>query len=164
MKTIILLLSYILLISFYGCSQKYGISKSHAYTRKITAGNIPVDHNNRPTTSGVQTVHIIYIETAPMQEPVWDTAWVEGKPFSIQMLKIPGNKATIGKTKDEQKEVMVQAAAGNMLWQLLLTPISSSTKSLTSKKAPILLRGKWKGKRVMYEIKKHTELATIFAE
>lgn len=169
MKTKLFLLSYILIFALGGCSHKYGISKAHAYSRKVTAGNIPVDNAGRPTDPSVQKVHIVFIETAG-DKPAWDTAWIEGKAYAIQPLKIEQGKTPlkIGKTKDEKTDVVVELREGNSLWQLMLTPAhaarpSENVYNKTTKNA-VVLSGTWKTQRVTYGIKDQTELATIFSE
>src|SRR5215204_347490 len=102
MRIKIVFIFYILLFAVIGCSSKYDIYKTYAFSRKITAGNIPVDQNNNPTTSGVQKAHLVYIETrADVIKPIWDTAWVDGVANSIQPIKIVQDKFSPGKTKHE---------------------------------------------------------------
>ena len=92
MSVKIIVILYILLLAVAGCSSKYDIYKTYAFSRKITAGNIPVDQNNNPTTSGVQKAHLVYIETkADVLKPIWDTAWVDGVANSIEPIKIIQN-------------------------------------------------------------------------
>ena len=167
MNTRLFLFTYLLFFTLFGCSQKYGIIKTHSYTKKMTAGNIPVDENNRPLTSGVQKIHLVYIETNIDEKPAWDTAWIEGKTYSTQLLKIAQDQIIIGKLKDGERDVIIQPEPGNILWQLMLTPVQQTQNSYalsTKDQNDILLRGIWKNKRVLYKVKGQTELATVFGE
>lgn len=169
MRQISLVLSCLLLLTFFGCSHKYGINKTYAYTRSVTAGNIPVDQQNRPQTKGVQRTYLLYLEIEDtINQPQWDTAWVNSAAFTIQPLKIGKDSITIGKTSTDQKTVSLKAASGYSLWQLLLTPAASFTQNSEGQDEPaenrILLSGLWKGKRVNYHIKEMIELERIFME
>lgn len=167
MKTRLFLFIYLLFFTLFGCSQKYGIIKTHSYTKKMTAGNIPVDENNRPLTSGVQKIHLVYIETKTDEKPAWDTAWIEGKTYATELLKITQDQINIGKIKDGDKDVIVQPQPGNTLWQVMFTPVppTNFSKTLSTKNpTEILLRGFWKNERVIYKVKGQTELATVFGE
>jgi len=169
MRVKIIFIFYILLLAVAGCSSKYDIYKTYAFSRKITAGNIPVDRNNNPTTSGVQKAHLVYIETkADVIKPIWDTAWVEGVANSIEPIKIIQDKVSLGKTKDENTTVEITPAEGNILWQLLLKPLPGIKPhdriSEKQNENSIILSGLWNNKPVEFAIKKETELATIFSE
>jgi len=168
MKTRLFLFIYLLVFAAFGCTQKYGIIKTHAYTKKMTAGNIPVDENNQPLSSGVQKIHLLFIETKVQEAPNWDTAWIEGKGYTTELLKITQAQLNIGKIKDGTEEVIIKPDNGNTLWQAMLTPVQQNQQfsySLsTNNPKEILLMGTWKNKRVIYKIKKQTELATVFGE
>ena len=160
---------YILNVAIFGCSHKYGIKKSYAYTRTMTAGNIPVDDQNRPQIKGVQRTYLIYLEMEDtISKPQWDTAWVDSTAFSIAALKIAQENITIGKTAFDQQDVTLKAQPGNTLWQLLLTPLPHSLQlaetqnKLESNK--VVLVGTWKGKNVSYTIKEIVELERIFMQ
>ena len=169
MRQLHLSILYLLLFFLFGCSQKYGINKSYAFIRTQTAGTIPVDAQNRPQSKGVKKIYLIYLETEDtISKPQWDTAWIEDAAFSVQPLKIEQENIVIGKTATDQKEISLTAKPGYRLWQLLLTPINSSTQSNDTqnktKQQEIVLAGNWKGEKVKYKIKGVTELERIFME
>ena len=155
---------------FCGCTQKYGIVKTHTYVREITAGNIPVDQNNNPTTSGVRKNHIIYVETGSSSEtiPEWQAAWVEGIPFNVEPIVIKKGEVHLGPLKNETKEVVIKSKKGNQLWQLMLgnkieLEADSTLKELTQKNK-IVITGKWKGSPFNYPIAEEQQLAKTFGE
>lgn len=162
-------LTGLLLFTLSGCSPKYGIHKSYAFTRKTTAGNIPVDQNNQPLSTGVQQTHFIYIETPnDIVKPVWDTAWVNGAAYFIEPFKIIANEVQLGKVKDGEEEISFTAEPGHALWQLMLKPVTLTAPAQQEMEqtlpAMVLLSGIWKGKKVTYRIKEETELATVFGQ
>jgi hypothetical protein len=169
MKTKLLLFHYILVFALAGCTNKFGITKVHAYSRKVTAGNLPVDNAGRPTVPGVKNDHLIFIE---MKEglPQWDTAWIEGRAYAVLHFKLEGERAKVrlGKTKDGDRDVTFQPDEGNSLWQLMLKALQKAQPSGDvydkTKKNAVVLSGVWKKKRVVYGIKEETELATVFSE
>ncbi|RYZ90865.1 MAG: hypothetical protein EOP04_02565 [Proteobacteria bacterium] len=169
MRQLSLSIIYILLFALFGCSQKYGINKSYAFTRTQTAGTVPVNDNNRPQSKGVKKIYLIYLEVVDtISKPQWDTAWIEDAAFSVQPLKIEQDSIFIGTSSSDQKKISLTASAGYFLWQLLLTPISFSTQRNDiqdkTKKPAVTLSGTWKGKEVNYKIKEITELERIFME
>jgi len=168
MRQILLFLICFAIFGFFACSQKYGINKTYAYTRTITAGNISVDDQNRPQTKGVQRNYVLYIETEATGQPLWDTAWINGEAFTIQPLKITTDSIVIGRTAKSLETVSLKPRSGYSLWQLLLTPSLSSTQHNDPQekraKTEILLLGGWKGKRVKFREKNIIELERIFME
>ena len=158
-----------MLLALTGCSHRYGIQSQHAFIRKMTAGNIPVDNQGRPQSSGIQTAHLVYLELADtIDKPQWDTAWIKGTAYTIQPFKITQLPVTPGKVKETQEPVNLTAGPGNSLWQLLLTPLTKATPTeeiiTKMKQHPIVLSGWWRGKKAMYTIKEQTELETVFGE
>lgn len=169
MRQLFLSIHCLLLFVLLGCSQKYGITKSYAFTRTQTAGTIRVDDQNRPQSKGVKKIYLIYLEMEDtISKPQWDTAWIEGAAFSIQPLKIEQENIVIGKTATDQKEISLTAKPGYRLWQLLLTPISFSTQindiQDQTKEPAVTLSGSWRGEKVNYKIKGVTELERVFME
>ncbi len=165
------LLFFLMLVPFFcGCTQKYGIVKTHSYVREITAGNIPVDQNNTPTSSGVRKNHIIYVETQSNSEttPEWQAAWVEGVSYNIEPIVIQKAAVHLGPLKNGTEEVVVKAKKGNQLWQLMLgkkmdLQPDSTLKALIQKNK-IVITGKWKGSPFNYPIEAEQQLAKTFGE
>jgi len=169
MRQLFLSIHCLLLFLLFGCSQKYGITKSYAFTRTQTAGTVPVDDQNRPQSKGLKKTYLIYLEMEDtISKPQWDTAWIEGAAFSVEPLKIEQENIVIGKAAADQKEIALSAKAGSVLWQLLLTPISFSTQTSDiqdkTKELAVVLSGTWKGEKVKYKIKEVTELERTFME
>ena len=161
---------FFLVTGFCGCTQKYGIIKSHAYVRETTAGNIPVDQNNIPTSAGVRTNHIIYVETDSSRRPIpqWETAWVDGVSYSIEPIAVKNAEVNLGQLKNEAKEAVVKAKEGNELWQLMLTKKNGLEANATLKemieKNKIVITGQWKGNPFSYKISEQQQLAKVFGE
>jgi hypothetical protein len=161
---------FFLVTGFCGCTQKYGIIKSHAYVRETTAGNIPVDQNNNPTTPGVRKNHIIYVETDSSRRPIpeWETAWVEGVSYSIEPIAVKNAEVNLGALKNEVQEVVVKAKEGNELWQLMLTKKNGIEPDPILKemieKNKIVITGHWKGTPFSYKISEEKQLAKVFGE
>jgi len=135
----------------------------------MTAGNIPVDENNQPLTSGVQKVHLVYIEArADLPEPIWDSAWIDGSAYLIRPIKLLQDKIDLGKTKEGGQNITLQAEKENALWQLMLNPLLrieyNEEQDKKIKEHSIILTGLWKNKRVNYTIKNQIELETIFGQ
>lgn len=155
---------------FCGCTQKYGIVRTHTYVRENTAGNIPVDQNNNPTAPGVRKNHIIYVETDSSSGtiPEWQAAWVEGVPYNVEPIAIKKGEVNLGPLKNETKEVVVKAKKGNQLWQLMLgnkieMEADTTLKELTQKNK-IVITGKWKGSLFNFPIAEEQQLAKTFGE
>ena len=160
---------YLLLIVLFGCSNKYGINKTYAFTRTQTAGNIPVDHQNRPQTSGIKRTYLIYIELKDtISKPQWDTARINDITFIVQPLKIGQDSLRIGNSVNGQTPIILSPKDGYVMWQLLLTPIVSSTQPSDAQdkwiSTDVILSGVWSGERVKFRIKEIKELERIIME
>lgn len=150
---------------FLSCSANYGIGKARAYVREKIAGTIPVDDSGRPLSSGVSEEHLLFVETDPAQPaPAFSTVWINGKPYSVQPVKMNPVGQVIGKTKAE--DVVVSAKEGNALWQLVLTPKGESVtapasllKKVAEKK--FVLTGTWREKGFVYAFDKEARLEPL---
>ena len=160
------LLLFLFLCFVFGCATKYGIRKTYAYTRTVTAGNIPVNDQGHPQAKGAQKTYLVYIETEDtITKPQWDTAEILNSKFRIQPLKIDQDIITIGRSAQGQTEISLKAQPGWQLWQLLLTPLPSSPQIIDKQEnSEILISGQWKGKAVSYRIKEIIELEKLFME
>ena len=161
----ILVFSMVFLVN---CSSKYGIASAKAFVRENVAGTLQVDRNGVPKNSGVSKTHLIYVETVPDKPlPVWNTVWIEGKPFNITPIEVKATSQNIGKTADEQ-DVIVGSKNGHQLWQLM---VSSASKQFPDsslldkiKQNPVVITGMWKDKPFSYTISKELQLTTTFAQ
>ena len=159
-------LGILFLILFASCSSKYGIVNAEAYIRKITAGTVKVDRNGGRTNSGVSYQHLIYVETDTSRPlPQWRTVWANGQSFAASAVEVKTPNQVIGKTVDG-KDAIVNAKAGNRLWQLVLTPITDSAfhnRSVRRKieKNPVVITGIWKNKEFAYEFSREKELQPL---
>lgn len=162
MKNLTLILPVLLFCS--SCSSKYGIVKAKAYVRQSTAGTIKADDNGRPLSSGINTQHLIYIETDTSKPRAqWETAWVEQQAYSIEPVPVAANQI-IGKTADGT-EVIIDAKPGNVFWQLVLKSKKDMEPEAWLKnkinKNKIVLSGTWKDRQVVYKISKEQILQPI---
>jgi hypothetical protein len=152
------------LVLFASCS-RHGIVKTYAYARKTVAGTVRTDDNGRQINSGVTTHHLLFIETDSSKGlPAWGTTWIDGKPYSVQPVKINSHNQIIGKTM-EGEEVSIAVKKGHELWQLVLSPkLDSAVDADLQQKianSKILLSGIWKGKQFTHKISKEKELQRL---
>jgi hypothetical protein len=170
MKTYIssITISLIIITNLTACSQQFGIVKASAYARKIIAGTIQTDEFNRQRNSGINTVHLIFVETKSNNPSLeWTTAWIDQKAFLIKPVLIHQPKIEIGKSKDDQENVVITPSPGNRLWQLVLSPASSVADTLpveAIKTNAVVLTGKWKNKKFIFPIAKEEQLASSFSQ
>src|SRR6266498_1934596 len=66
----------------------YGIKKIYAYYEEHMPGNIPVDENGNPRKKYPIIAHRIFVETISKTKIEWETAWKDGKTFSISTTEI----------------------------------------------------------------------------
>ena len=148
-------------VSLAGCAQmNKSIVKANAYFTIPTPGNIPVDDNGNPRQIQPIKVYNVFMELKG-QTPEWTGAWINEKFYTLIPLPIKEQKAIIGKRKDNDQKIMMEAAAGNILLQFELAPNEALHKPpQTLKPNELLLAGKWKGKPFYYKISNIIELAS----
>lgn len=152
-------LSFILIVISSCAQSKYGIKKVTAFYALRTPGNIPVDENGRELYSGPDTIHTIYIEVSGKNTIKWEDAWKNNNYYTVISTKITQATFEAGMDKTANSRVIIKPSAGNTLWQLSLSP--SETKITNPAKAlhnEIILRGKYKEKKITQKISNLTEL------
>ena len=147
-------------ISIISCSQtKYGIKKIYAFSAERLPGNIPVDAQGNSLYKGPDTLNTIYIETSG-KDIQWNSAWKNGKMYSINAMLIIGLPYEAGIKKSNNQKVLISAAPGSKLWQLELVPAEGKKKSpVKARPGEIILEGIYKGKKIIQKIDKQVELA-----
>lgn len=163
MKVIIPLVFILLfvLLSFGGQAQSYNIIKVQAFFRTSTAGNIPVDENGNARDKGVTKDYLIYIETKGNTLPQWETAYIDGLPYSIRTVEVTTTPVKLGPLKGKKETVSINKSPHNQLWVLALTPQQAEVMQ-TAKTQTIILGGTFRNKSFRYSINKVQELAKRF--
>ncbi len=148
-----------------GCSHNYGIYKTHAFFRTNIAGIVRADDNNKTLNSGVSKEHLIYLESSPLKgQPSIESVLIDAQSYKAQPVEVQGGSISLGKLKNEEKEISIQAAPGNQLWQLVLSPSKTSADSLKNNNheaGMVVLKGMWNEKPFTYKIKKQQQLAAV---
>jgi len=157
----VLFFSLLLLICFCTKAQSYNIVKSQAFYRTRTAGNIAVDENGHPVSSGVSTDFLIYIETKGTTLPQWETAYIDGLPYSIRTAEVTSTPVKLGSLKGQNEPITITKGPNTQLWQLLLSPQHTESRQ-TGKVNTLTLSGEFRNKKFTYRITRVQELAKRF--
>lgn len=121
-----LLLSLICCL-FNSCGlSKYGIKEAWVFTEEKFRGTIQVDDNGNPVTKGVMVETTIFLETETKDLPVWTTAEIDGKTYSIKENIQVQSPSTIGKNKTDETPVTITASTGHFLYRLTLESFDPS--------------------------------------
>ena len=160
MKLFLFLNLLLSLLFFSSCAQKrYGIQKIYAYSKESFRGNIPVDEKGNALLNSSDTIHFIFIETKKEDSLIVHTAWDDKQSFSVNIFPVEEKMLDVGKTKTDEKKVIIQTLTENRLWKLELQPQGGANYHPTIV-APgiIILEGEYKGRDFKLKIKNHTEL------
>jgi len=143
------------------CAQKnYGITKSYAYKKTFTPGNIMVDDQNNPVNGGLQVQHIVYLEVSGAGTPVVDEVIYNGDSYDSGVYPVVTLPEVVGKEKSTEKQILLPVGKGNTLWKIELTKKAGNNKlNPESKAVSILIKGKIDNKPFSVSITKETELA-----
>ncbi len=165
-------LLYILLtmVALSSCAQsKPVIKRSYAYLLVTHAGMIAVDDNGNQRSNGVDTTHIIFIETPATATPKWDVALLNNKTYSITASPVSQKTLQVGFSQTDEQPIIIKPSAGNKLWRINLGEIIKNRKiadSANKQKAPgsIILEGRMNNKTFTHIITKQTVLRPIQGE
>ena len=136
------------------------IVRSYAYYVESVRGNFP-EYAEEEVFGGkvdsvrnipriIDTSIVIYIETKNKLIS-WDTAWQNGQAYHITAFPIEQTPVNAGIRKGGNT-VLIKPAKGNFFWQLQLSPIrSSKTSPGKITRHEIILKGKYKGKKISWK-------------
>lgn len=154
---------WLLLVSSFLCSLSacgqvtYGIKKGYAFYKKSHPGTVMADDNGQVISPGVDTVHVLYLETTGRQMPVVDAATVNGNKFSAAVYPVTTLPVEVGRKKAGEELITLKQGKGNSLWKIELSPLENV--SLRSKAIHnIRIKGKFQGRPFSYGIQRETEL------
>jgi hypothetical protein len=161
-KAPVFLFFSLLLLSFCSQSQPHNIIKSWAFVRTSIAGTVQTDDNGIPSR-GTARDYLIYIETKGTPLPQWETAFLDGLPYTVSTIEITQTPVNLGQLKGQKKSVTISKGEGNQLWQLIITPQQATEREeQASNPASIVLSGRFKNKAFTYRIRNIRELAKRF--
>ena len=152
----------IIVLSVYtlsGAAQNSSIIKrAFAFSRVIMPGNIPVDENGTPM-DGPKVLHSIVVEVKSNIAPVWKSAKIKGKTYTIHASPVAIGPLEMGQQKTTMQNVVIRPATGNKLWLLELDPYErlndTAIKPISS---IVILTGTVGGKKLTHAINKEVEL------
>jgi hypothetical protein len=154
---------FVVAIPFFSCAQsKSVVKKGYVFYAEHQPGNIAVDpKTHEPLSTGIDTATTIYVETAT-KLIVWDTAWQKGKCYLISATLVEQTPFEAGITKWENKKVILTPDKGNFLWQVGLQPVEGEqpgNKKILA--GETILKGKYRGKVIIWKAANPVELAAI---
>jgi hypothetical protein len=139
-------------------SAKKSIRNIYAYNVVTTPGNIPVDRNGNSLYKGPDTSNIVYVEIKG-KEPEWQYAWQHNRFYKLRPVVISENEIVVGKNKTTEEKILVSAARGNRIYQLVFEPWPDKiSPPKQTQDGEILLLGMWKGKIFFRTISNSIEL------
>ncbi|HYH14147.1 MAG TPA: hypothetical protein VD794_02940 [Flavisolibacter sp.] len=159
----ILFFSLLLLLGIHCMGQTYNIINAQAYVRTRTAGNIQTNETGAPLNKGVTKEFLIYLETKGSTLPQWETAYIDGLPYTIRTVEVTQSPVNLGPLKGQKSTVTITKGSTNRLWQLALTPQEPTTaRQPAGGTQAIILSGTYRKKNINYRIAKVQELAKRF--
>jgi hypothetical protein len=133
--------SYIIILSFFSITTvnaQYGIVKNYVYTQPSFAGTIAVDINGNPLTPGVTTSVFIYLKSKSTNIPLFKTALINGKVYSVEISKMKEKTIFIGRDEITQQPIEIKVAAPFCIYRLLISP--NIVPALENNKTPLKIK------------------------
>lgn len=143
-----------------GCAQAGKlVRKSYAFYVQRQPGTIRVDPSTgEEVARKTDTLITVYVETAK-KEITWDTAWRNGRAYTVRATLIGNKPAEAGTSKEGDRKIVVTPAKDNFLWQVQLLPLPV-TRTLPAS-GGILLRLVYRGTGKWFQAGEPVELAGI---
>lgn len=120
-----------------------------------------VNDAGQPVGSPLIRENLIYIETNSKTVPVITSAWIDGKPYIVQLVKAQPS-SNIGTAKEGGRTVAPTPAEGRQMWQLQLTENPDGKANAATAEAiknnAVVLMGNWKNKPFTYTVKTQEQL------
>jgi hypothetical protein len=157
------------MVTISSCAQaKPVIKKSYAYLLVTHAGMIAVDDNGNQRSNGVDSSHIIFIETSATATPKWDAALLNNKTYLITASPVSEKTVQVGFSQIDEP-IIIKPAAGNKLWRINFGEKIQDRKieELVNKqnsRGSIILKGKMNNKTFTHIITNRTVLRPIQGE
>lgn len=146
--------------NFPSCAQsKNLVKKVYAFYVERPPGNIP----SIPSLIRTDTINTIYLETTTRLIN-WDTATRRNVAYLIKAVLLDQSAFEVGRIKATNEKIIITPAKGLFLWQLWLEPIEPVLEvpgTQKSAQTEIILKGEYKGKRLVQKVGKIIELAGI---
>ncbi len=138
--------------------------KFHAYYAVHYAGNIPVDEQGNPTRSGIDTVLTLVAEVAiaDSNEIRIDQVCAFAKCYNAKAGKPTERKMRIAYDPNNQKEITLLPAKGNILLPFQLNFLNQDSPSMKTSFNHLIITGTYKSKRQQWSIDKITALPSVY--
>jgi len=143
---------------------KAPVVKFYAYVQETSGGNIEVDENGNPLSSGSGSVHTLYAEVTGKSSPTWEKVYTSNGNFVVQTEPIPSGKINVGKRKSDSKNVLISAKRGATLWKLELVPSKVKTPANIGKllkKHQVVITTSFRNKQILHVVTKEIVLQPI---
>jgi hypothetical protein len=149
-----------ILLAFFvsACAQTGTLVKAKAFYKQSFPGTIMRDIDGKEVDRGVDTVYQVYVEVKGNARPVIDSVFIKGRPFTAVVYPLTKPEYAIGNRKSDEQPVVLQAAKGNSLWRLEISPVAEAVRTKKSF-VLVLLKGRKAGKKFTYTITRLVELA-----
>jgi hypothetical protein len=127
---------------------KNGIVKAQFFLQERMPGTLAVDENGKPVHQGPYLDYKAIVETMPGSQPAINRIWIDGKSYSVTANEV-ASPYKAGLAKESQEPVIVSAAKGNKIWELLLQKDETGARSRSNKNnsSAIVIEGTYNGKK-----------------
>jgi hypothetical protein len=127
---------------------KNGIVKAQFFLQERMPGTLAVDENGKPVHQGPYLDYKGIVETVLGRQPVINKIWIDGTPFSVSTNEV-ASPYKVGVSKDSEQPIVVSAAKGNKIWELLLQKdeTGASNRSNKNNSSAIVIEGTYSGKK-----------------
>ena len=122
-----------------------GIVKVQIFLQERMPGTLRVDDNGQPLTQGPFLDYKAIVETLSGKQPTFMKVWIDGVSYFATPIEVKA-PYTVGVDKSSQQPVVVNAKAGNKLWQLDLQKDETKPKQMKSSNTNTFVEGEYKGK------------------
>jgi len=143
---------------------KAPVVKFYAYVQETSGGNIEVDENGNPLTSGSGTVNSLFAEVTGKSSPSWEKGYTSHGKFVLQAEVIPSGRVNGVKKKSDSKNVLISAKRGATLWKLELVPSKVKTPANIGKllkKHQVVITTSFRNKQILHVVTKEIVLQPI---
>ncbi len=104
--------------------------------------------------------HFIYIQMPADSIPIWDTAVIEGKKYTVHFSPIETTSVEVGIRKGDHRKVSIKAAPDTKMYMLYFdaTGEDAPPADMAKGNSAITLTGRIKGRKITYRILTEVEV------